>query len=186
VKDSFELAWSDWQGSAQFDRLDDQDRWAVQWARAYVEWAAGEKRGWLVRRGVTLTPIVGWAERGDLRPTGTATPSRASTSRGAPARASSSPSSARRTRRLRTGLLTFHPRHRVDELVLSVGHRDGRARGTAAPPTTVRGARPPAGTPSAEFELSAQAVVVTPVGSRRPRPVAAVSRAPRHAARGRW
>ena len=29
VKDSFELAWADWQGSAQFDRLDDQDEWAA-------------------------------------------------------------------------------------------------------------------------------------------------------------
>ena len=44
VKDSFELAWSDWRGSAAFDRLDDEDTWAVQWARAYVEFAAGEKR----------------------------------------------------------------------------------------------------------------------------------------------
>src|SRR5712672_1838477 len=44
VHDSFELAWSDWQGSAQFDRLDDEDAWAVRWARAYVEFAAGEKR----------------------------------------------------------------------------------------------------------------------------------------------
>lgn len=41
VKDSFDLAWSDWQGSAGFDRLEDEDTWAVRWARAYVEWAAG-------------------------------------------------------------------------------------------------------------------------------------------------
>ena len=33
VKDSFELAWNDWQGSAGFDRLDDQDVWAAKWAR---------------------------------------------------------------------------------------------------------------------------------------------------------
>ena len=44
VKDSFELAWNDWRGSAQFDRQDDEDSWAVRWARAYVEFAAGEKR----------------------------------------------------------------------------------------------------------------------------------------------
>ena len=25
IKDSIDLAWSDWQGSAQFDRLEDQD-----------------------------------------------------------------------------------------------------------------------------------------------------------------
>src|ERR1700739_2439977 len=31
VKDSFELAWNDWPGSAGFDRLDDQDVWAAKW-----------------------------------------------------------------------------------------------------------------------------------------------------------
>jgi len=34
VHDSVELAWSDWLGSAQFDRLDDEDAWAARWARA--------------------------------------------------------------------------------------------------------------------------------------------------------
>ena len=40
VKDSFDLAWNDWQGSAAFDRLDGEDYWASRWARAYVEFAA--------------------------------------------------------------------------------------------------------------------------------------------------
>ncbi|MBV8350082.1 MAG: FAD-binding protein, partial [Mycolicibacterium sp.] len=70
VKDSFELAWNDWQGSAQFDRLDDEDVWAAKWARAYVEFAAGEKRSWLAGHGIQFLPTVGWAERGDLRATG--------------------------------------------------------------------------------------------------------------------
>jgi predicted oxidoreductase len=30
IKDSGDLAWQDWQGSAGFDRLDDQDRWGSQ------------------------------------------------------------------------------------------------------------------------------------------------------------
>jgi predicted oxidoreductase len=47
VHDSLELAWNDWQGSARLDRLDDEDAWAVRWARIYVEFAAGEKRAWL-------------------------------------------------------------------------------------------------------------------------------------------
>src|SRR5579863_6767998 len=47
IHDSLELAWQDWMGSAGFDRLEDEDSWAVRWARAYVEWAAGEKRSWL-------------------------------------------------------------------------------------------------------------------------------------------
>ena len=68
IKDSAELAWSDWQGSAGFDRLqgaDDEDRWGLAWAKAYVDWASGEKRAWLRRRGVSFFPVVGWAERGD-------------------------------------------------------------------------------------------------------------------------
>jgi predicted oxidoreductase len=59
VKDSFELAWNDWLGSAQFDRVDDEDLWAMRWAHAYVEFAAGEKRSWVVGRGIRLAPIVG-------------------------------------------------------------------------------------------------------------------------------
>src|SRR5215211_4944148 len=67
VHDSVELAWSDWQGSAGFDRLDDEDAWALRWARAYVEFAAGEKRSWLAGLGMSWLPTVGWAERGGLR-----------------------------------------------------------------------------------------------------------------------
>src|SRR3954447_1456584 len=70
IKDSFDLAWADWRGSAQFDRLDDEDAWAIRWARAYVEFAAGEKRSWLRSHGISFLPTVGWAERGDLRADG--------------------------------------------------------------------------------------------------------------------
>jgi hypothetical protein len=70
VTDSVELAWSDWQGSAQFDRLADEDWWAVRWARAYVEFAAGEKQSWVAGHGIQFLPTVGWAERGDLSATG--------------------------------------------------------------------------------------------------------------------
>ncbi|GAA2396549.1 hypothetical protein GCM10010404_62850 [Nonomuraea africana] len=67
VRDSFGLAWQDWRASAGWDRLDGElpeDEWAERWARAYVEFAAEEKRAWLVERGVRFTPVVGWAERG--------------------------------------------------------------------------------------------------------------------------
>jgi predicted oxidoreductase len=70
VRDSVELAWSDWMGSAQFDRLTDDDAWAVRWARAYVEFAAGEKRAWLTSLGLRFLPLIGWAERGGLRANG--------------------------------------------------------------------------------------------------------------------
>jgi predicted oxidoreductase len=56
IKDSHELAWQDWQGSAFFDRgVDDpagEDYWAYRWAQAYVDFAAGEKRSWLHAMGV--------------------------------------------------------------------------------------------------------------------------------------
>ena len=42
VKDSYELAWQDWQGTAGFDRP--EDLWPARWAEAYVQFAAGEKR----------------------------------------------------------------------------------------------------------------------------------------------
>jgi len=62
IKDSAELARQDWLGTAGFDR--DEDDWARQWADAYLEFAAGEKREWLRGLGVKFFPVVGWAERG--------------------------------------------------------------------------------------------------------------------------
>lgn len=64
VKDSYDLALNDWMGSAQFDRLDGEDYWAEQWAKAYVKFATYEKEDYLHRMGIKLTPILGWAERG--------------------------------------------------------------------------------------------------------------------------
>lgn len=52
IKDSKELAWQDWLGTAGFDRLDDEDYWAIKWAEKYVDFAAGEKRAWLYNMGV--------------------------------------------------------------------------------------------------------------------------------------
>ncbi|PTJ70619.1 FAD-binding dehydrogenase [Staphylococcus hyicus] len=64
VKDSYDLALSDWLGSAGFDRLQEDDYWAYQWAKAYVHFATYEKEAYLKHMGITLTPILGWAERG--------------------------------------------------------------------------------------------------------------------------
>ncbi len=63
IHDSEDLALNDWMGSAGFDR-DDEDYWGRQWARAYVRFAATEKRDYLHALGLRITPIVGWAERG--------------------------------------------------------------------------------------------------------------------------
>ena len=62
IRDSLELARQDWLGAAGFDRP--EDHWPRQWAEAYLQFAAGEKRAWLHSMGVRWFPIVGWAERG--------------------------------------------------------------------------------------------------------------------------
>lgn len=64
VKDSYELALSDWMNTAKFDRLDDEDVWAKKWAEAYIKFATYEKEAYLEEKGVKLSPILGWAERG--------------------------------------------------------------------------------------------------------------------------
>ena len=61
IKDSRDLAWSDWQAAAGFDR--EEDYWPRKWAEAYVAFAAGEKRSWLTQMGLRIFPVVGWAER---------------------------------------------------------------------------------------------------------------------------
>ncbi|MGA5119998.1 FAD-binding dehydrogenase [Streptomyces pseudogriseolus] len=163
VKDSFELAWNDWQGSAAFDRLDDEDSWAKRWARAYVEWAAGEKRPWLDGHGITFLPTVGWAERGDLRAGGhgNSVPRfhiACGTGTGVVA-----PFTRYAREASRDGLLTFRHRHRVDELVVENGAVRG-VRGTVLAedhaPRGVASSREVIG----EFELTAQAVIVTSGG----------------------
>ncbi|MEV4612778.1 FAD-binding dehydrogenase [Kitasatospora sp. NPDC049258] len=68
IRDSHELAWQDWLGTAGFDRPEDE--WPRRWAEAYVDFAAGEKRSWLHGQGVRFFPVVGWAERGGLLATG--------------------------------------------------------------------------------------------------------------------
>ncbi|MCH9667689.1 MAG: FAD-binding dehydrogenase [Actinomycetia bacterium] len=163
VKDSFELAWSDWRGSAQFDRIDDEDEWAVKWARAYVEFAAGEKRSWVLGHGMKFLPTVGWAERGDLRAdghgnsvprfhvawgtgTGVVEPF-----------ANSALAAAER------GHVVFHHRHRVDELVISDGKVTGVRGVVLAPDNSPRGVQSNRD-PLNDFEFSAQAVIVTTGG----------------------
>ncbi|GIM88430.1 FAD-binding dehydrogenase [Paractinoplanes toevensis] len=163
VHDSVELAWSDWQGSAQFDRLDDEDVWGAKWARAYVEFAAGEKRSWLSSLGLSWLPTVGWAERGSLRAdghgnsvprfhitwgtgTGVVAPFVASVLKAAEA-----------------GLVTFHHRHRVDELIVTAGAVTGVRGKVLAPDTSARGITSNRDE-TADFDLTAQAVVLTTGG----------------------
>ncbi|MEV5350965.1 FAD-binding dehydrogenase [Streptomyces achromogenes] len=163
IKDSFGLAWTDWQGSARFDRLADEDSWAVRWARAYVEWAAGEKRSWLAGHGIELLPTVGWAERGDLRADGHGNSVPRFHIAWGTGTGVVEPFVRSARQAARDGLLTFHHRHRVDELVVEGGTARG-VRGTVLTPDDsprgVASGRDRAG----DFELTAQAVVLTTGG----------------------
>ncbi len=163
IKDSFELAWNDWQGSAAFDRLDDEDVWASRWARAYVEFAAGEKRAYLGEQGISFLPAVGWAERGDLTATGhgNSVP-RFHVSWGT-GTGVVGPFCDSALRAATGGQVTFYHRHRVDELVITGGAVTGVRGKRLAPDDAPRGAPSNRDTIS-DFDLSAQAVVITTGG----------------------
>ncbi|MFV2196377.1 FAD-binding dehydrogenase [Nocardiopsis sp. LOL_012] len=161
VRDSSELALQDWMGTAGFDRP--EDAWPRKWAEAYVDFAAGEKRSWLHAQGLRFFPIVGWAERGGhlAGGHGNSVPRFHITWGTGPGVLA--PFERRVREAAERGLVSLRFRHRVDELVLLGGTATG-VRGTVlAPDGALRGQasnRDSAG----EFELSAQAVIVTSGG----------------------
>jgi predicted oxidoreductase len=135
----------------------------VRWARAYVEFAAGEKRSWLAGHGIELLPTVGWAERGDLRADGHGNSVPRFHIAWGTGTGVVAPFARYAHDAARGGLLTFHHRHRVDELVVQDGAVRG-VRGTLLAPDDA-----PRGVASnrdrvGEFELTAQAVIVTTGG----------------------
>lgn len=163
IKDSVELAWQDWQGSAGFDRLDDEDVWASKWARAYVEFAAGEKRSWLKERGMGWLGIVGWAERGDGRATGHGNSVPRFHITWGTGTGVVKPFVDAALSAAETGQVRLLHRHRVDELI-----RDGAAvtgvRGRIlADDNAARGAES-SRDEVADFQLTAQAVIVSSGG----------------------
>ncbi len=163
VHDSLELAWSDWLGSAQFDRQEDEDSWAVRWARAYVEFAAGEKRSWLIGHGLSFLPTVGWAERGDLRADGHGNSVPRFHIAWGTGTGVVEPFARYARQAAAGGLLTFHHRHRVDDLVVTDGVVTGVRGAVLAPDEAARGVTSNR-QEIAEFELTAQAVILTTGG----------------------
>lgn len=160
VKDSFDLAWQDWQGSAGWDRLDDEDSWAQRWGRAYVEFAAGEKREWLESKGIRLTAMVGWAERGGSRADGHGN----SVPRFHVAWGAGTGVVGPFVERARASdQVTFAFRHRVDELVVTDGAVTGVRGSVLAPSTAERGAPAPTEVVG-QFEFAAPAVLVSSGG----------------------
>ncbi|HEX3618252.1 MAG TPA: FAD-binding dehydrogenase [Solirubrobacteraceae bacterium] len=116
IHDSFELAWSDWLGSAGFDRPEDEH--PRRFARAYVEFATVEKRDWLRSLGLRVLPSPGWAERGggDALAHGNSVPRFHLTWGTGPAVVA--PFEQRVREAAERGLVQFGFRHRVDELIV--------------------------------------------------------------------
>ena len=161
IHDSRELAWQDWLGTAGFDRP--EDAWPRRWAEAYVDFAAGEKRAWLHAQGVRFVPNVGWAERGGYLATGHGN----SVPRFHVTWGTGPGVIAPFVRRVREaqqrGLLELRFRHRVDTLTVSGGAVTGVSGHVLEPSAVARG-QASSRAETGEFELQAQAVIVTSGG----------------------
>jgi uncharacterized protein len=158
IRDSHELALQDWLGTAGFDRP--EDHWPRQWAHAYVDFAAGEKRSWLRERGLQTFAMVGWAERGgyDANGHGNSVPRFHITWGTGPAIVDVF---ARRL--VNHPRVRFANRHRVDELITEGGAVTG-VRGAVLEPTSAARGVASSRTVVGDFEFRAQAVIVASGG----------------------
>ncbi|MFI5256242.1 MAG: FAD-binding dehydrogenase [Gemmatimonadales bacterium] len=161
IRDSRDLAWQDWLGTAGFDRAEDD--WPRRWAEAYVDFAAGEQRSWLHRQGLRFFPVVGWAERGGYLATGpgNSVPRFHVTWGTGPGVLE--PFVRRVRNGMTRGLVTLRFRHRVTSIVTVGGAASGVRGELLAPSDAPRGessSRAVAG----EFVLRAQAVIVSSGG----------------------
>ncbi|MFF5717479.1 FAD-binding dehydrogenase [Streptomyces buecherae] len=161
IRDSHALAWQDWQGTAGFDRP--EDRWPRRWAKAYVDFAAGEKRAWLHALGVRFFPVVGWAERGGYAATGhgNSVPRFHITWGTGPGLVA--PFERRVRAGVERGLVRLRFRHRVTGLTGTGGDLDTVSGEVLAPSGAERGT-PSSREVTGAFELRAQAVIVTSGG----------------------
>ncbi|MFD5868729.1 FAD-binding dehydrogenase [Corynebacterium sp. NPDC060344] len=163
VKDSRELAKSDWFGSAGFDRA--EDHWPGKWAEAYLDFAAGEKRSYLRNLGVKFVPVVGWAERGDGSADGhgNSVPRFHLTWGTGPeiVRVFAEPLRAAANE----GRVEFHHRHRVDEIIMEDGRAVG-VRGRILVPCDdlERGVASPREEAGETFEIRGGAVLISTGG----------------------
>ncbi|MBS3941204.1 MAG: FAD-binding dehydrogenase [Actinobacteria bacterium] len=161
INDSHALALQDWMGTAGFDR--EEDHWPRQWAQAYVDFASGEKRAWLHEQGMRWFPIVGWAERGGYGAIGhgNSVPRFHITWGTGPGIVE--PFERRVRAAVEQGFVRLHFRHRVDELIVEDGAAQG-IRGRVLEASDVERGRKSSRVEVDEFELRAQAVIVTSGG----------------------
>ena len=161
IKDSEELALQDWMGTADFDRP--EDAWPRKWAEAYVDFASGEKYSWLRNMGLKIFPVVGWAERGGYLANGhgNSVPRFHITWGTGPGLVE--PFERRVRAAAERGSIDLRFRHRVDELVVTAGTVQG-VRGTVLAPSDIERGLASNRDAVGEFELGAQAVIVTSGG----------------------
>ncbi len=166
IKDSKELAWQDWQGTAGFDRLDDEDSWAYKWARAYVDFAAGEKYDWLKSKGIKFfPPVVGWAERGGSLAGGhgNSVP-RFHIVWGGTGPGIVKPFVDKVKQAIKDGFIDFKPRHRVDEFIQQEGGEITGISGTVLAETFINRGEKSSRLGIGEFSYEAKAVIVASGG----------------------
>jgi len=161
IRDSHDLALEDWMGTAAFDRP--EDFWPRKWAEAYVGFAAGGKRAWLIERGLKFFPVVGWAERGGGNATGhgNSVPRFHITWGTGPGVLE--PFVLRVREAQKRGLVAFRFRHRVNE-VIRTGNTVTGVRGDVLEASSVERGRKSSRNVAGDFELHAQAVVVASGG----------------------
>ncbi|MCL4675806.1 MAG: FAD-binding dehydrogenase, partial [Pararhodobacter sp.] len=161
IRDSPALALSDWMGSAQFDRV--QDEWPRRVAEAYVEFASGAMRPWLAGLGMRWFPVVGWAERGGemAHRHGNSVPRFHVTWGTGPGVLAPFLRLARE--HVAAGRLRFAFRHRVTEIVREGGRIAGVAGEVLEPTAVARGERSSRAV-TASFEARAGVVIVASGG----------------------
>jgi len=161
IRDSPDLAEQDWFATAGFDRAEDE--WPARWARAYLDFAHGEKRAWLRQRGVSFFPVVGWAERGGYTATGpgNSVPRFHITWGTGPGLVA--PFAAEIEEAEAAGRLRILARHRVTELETTDGAVTGARGDVLVPADTSRGKATPHEVVG-EFTVEARATIVTTGG----------------------
>jgi uncharacterized protein len=161
VHDSLELARQDWFGTAGFDRT--EDHWPRKWAEAYLQFAAGEKRAWLKEQGVGFFPVVGWAERGGYTATGHGNSVPRFHIVWGTGPGIVEPFARRVRAAVDAGRVELGFRHRVSGLVVTDGAVTG-VRGAVLESSGVGRGEASSRTEVGDFEIAAQAVVVTSGG----------------------
>ncbi len=161
VKDSLDLARSDWMGAAQFDR--DEDHWPRKWADSYLDFAASEMRSWLHGLGMRWFPVVGWAERGGsfANGHGNSVPRFHLTWGTGPGVLE--PFGDRAQQFEKQGLVTFKFRHRVTKIEKNRGAVTGISGDVLAPDDVQRGGQSNRDV-TGDFSFSADAVIVASGG----------------------